>query len=401
MTAVHRDLLRRLARRVRNAREREHLSDERRSRASEAHLAAILESSPDAILSTTTEGIVTTWNKGAEDLYGYAADEIIGRSVEVLVPPGLTPISTYRKWALESGHARYAVPRRRKDGRVIEVATTLATVKDPDGNVTGISTIARDITDARKLENQLRQAQKMEAIGRLAGGISHDFNNVLTAIMGNCELLLNDSQTPPDVRQQVGEIQEAAAIGEAIAGKLLQISRSPRMRDEVVDIALVLAEMGSVLRRLLGERIELRVRVPTGPATVRGGAGDLEQVILNLAVNARDAMSDGGVFTIDLHKVEIQPVDALRRLGFAPGPYISVSASDAGSGIDPDILDNIFEPFFSTKGDSASGLGLSTAYQIISQAGGNISVESQPGVGTTFRILMPYVDAKAGALRRL
>lgn len=367
---------------------------ERKERLSvEAYLAAVLESSTDAITSMTPEGIVTTWNKGAEALFGYTAEEMVGHPVEVLVPPDMTPESLYIKWALESGYANYVVPRRPKDGRIVDVAFTLSTVTNPAGHVTAISSIARDVTEAKKLERQLLQAQKMEAIGRLAGGISHDFNNILTAILGNCELLLDDPSTPPDVRRQVNEIREAASVGESIAGKLLKISRPARSPREVIDVGIILADMEPVLRRLLGEDIRFELRVPTTPMTVRGDRGHLEQVILNLVVNAADATSGHGTFTIDLAPVEVTVGDPLEQLALQPGTYVSISTSDTGVGIGPDILERVFEPFFSTKGKGASGLGLSIVYQIISQQGGNISVESQPGVGTTFRILLPRARA--------
>lgn len=368
------------------------ITDERRSRASEAHLAAILASSTDAILSTTTDGIVVTWNKASEALFGYTADEMIGQPIQKLIPDGLIPASLYIKWVLETGRANYVAPRQRKDGTIIDVAITLSTVKDAAGDVTEISAIARDVTEARKLEEQLRQAQKMEAIGRLAGGISHDFNNILTAILGNCELLLNEPSESPELRQQILEIQEAATIGESIARKLLEISRPAGSGSEVVDVGLVLTEMNSVLQGLLGENIELVLQVPPSPMTVLADRGHLEQVILNLAVNAREAISGRGAFTIDLSSVEVEARDSLEQLGLWAGSYVSMSASDTGCGIQPEILDRIFEPFFSTKGEAASGLGLSIVYQIVSQVGGNISVESRPDVGTTFRILMPRAE---------
>lgn len=377
------------------------ITERKQREGGEAYLAAILEASNDSITSATPEGIVTTWNKGAEALFGYTAEEMVGRSAEVLVPPGMTPVSLYIKWALESGHASYVVPRRRKDGRIVDVAVTLSTMRDSEGRVTGISSIARDVTEAKKLERQLLQAQKMEAIGRLAGGISHDFNNILTAILGNCELLLSDPATPPDVRLQVNEIRDAASIGESIAGKLLEISRPAHAPREVVDVGIILTEMESVLRRLFGEDIRFELRVPTTPMTVRGDPGHLEQVILNLAVNAADAMSGHGTFTIDLAPVAVGIGDPLEQLALQPGAYVSISTSDTGTGIEPDILERIFEPFFSTKGKDGSGLGLSIVYQIVSQEGGDISVESQPGTGTTFRILLPQADAPSTPPKRV
>jgi PAS domain S-box-containing protein len=368
----------------------------RAANAVQAELAAILFSSADAIVGSTLGGVISSWNEAAERLFGYEREEIIGKRIGDLIPDH--PAYDKRRIIelVKSGKAEFDSRALHKDGSYVEVLVTLSPIKAPDGEITGISGSIRDVGERRALEEQLRQAQKMEAIARLAGGVSHDFNNLLTAILGNCEMLLEEASLPAALREQVVEIKEAAEIGEAISGQLLDISRHRVVRDETLCLERIVTQMGSLLRRLLGEEVELIIQTSGDDVPVVGDAGQLEQVIMNLAVNARDAMPDGGLFTLGLDSVEITPADPLQRSGLEPGPYAVISATDVGVGMSTDVKERIFEPFFTTKtGTLATGLGLSTVYQIVSQMGGCVTVDTAPQMGSTFKVFLPVGQRKA------
>ena len=362
----------------------------RAANAVQAELAAILFSSADAIIGATLEGVISSWNDAAERLFGYSRGEIMGKRVDLLIPdhPGFDQKRITE--LLSVGKAEFESRGRRRDGTLVEVAVTLSPIRDEHGTMTGISGSIRDIGERRALEAQLREAQKMEAVARLAGGVSHDFNNLLTTILGNCELLLEDVSLGAEIREQISDIREAAEIGGSITAQLLDISRRRVVVEETISLRHVVEQMNGVLRRLLGEDIELVAHMADADLTVRGDAGQLEQVVLNLAVNARDAMPEGGTFTLGLETVEVAGGALSEGLGLGEGLYAVLTATDTGQGMTPEVRERIFEPFFTTKaGTYATGLGLSTVYQIVSQMGGSISVASSPGVGTTFRLFLP------------
>ncbi len=266
----------------------------------------------------------------------------------------------------------------------------------PDGRPDGIIGVSNDISQRRRLEDQLRQAQKMEAIGRLAGGVAHDFNNLLAAIMGHGELLLRRLDANHPHHRHAEAIQKAATRGALLTRQLLAFSRKEVLTPRVLDIHLVVAEMEEMLRRLIGEHIELVIVLGDRPVQIRADRGQLEQVIMNLAVNARDAMADGGVLT-----VEVGSADPDGRAGEgAPrsGPCVTVAVRDTGCGMDAVTAARIFEPFFTTKEQGkGTGLGLSTVYGIVEQSGGSIELESTPGMGTIFTVFLPRLEEKAGA----
>ena len=253
----------------------------------------------------------------------------------------------------------------------------------------------RDVTTQRQLEEQLRQAQKMEAVGRLAGGIAHDFNNILTAILGTCALMLRDLTAGTQAREDVEEIRRSADRAAGLTRQLLAYSRRQVLQPEVLDLNVVVEEMDRMLRRLIGEDVELVTRLGQGLAPVLADPGQIEQVVVNMAVNARDAMPTGGRLTIETANVDLPPGG---QPGIEPGPRVMLAITDTGTGMDDRIRAHLFEPFFTTKEvGKGTGLGLATVYGIVKQSGGSITVDSAPGRGSTFRVYLPRTEQVAPA----
>ena len=283
----------------------------------------------------------------------------------------------------------------RKDGKVITVRISGRSLLE-GGNTVGFEMIVEDITERRLLEEQLRQAQKMEAVGQLAGGIAHDFNNLLTVIKGNTQLLLEKLHQVDSRRNGVEQIAKAADRAASLIYQLLAFSRKQVVEFRVIDLNAVIANTVQFLRRLMGEHIELNIVSGADLGRVKADAGQMEQVIMNLALNARDAMPSGGRLTIETANLEVDESFRSRQLNLSPGRYILLSVHDTGTGIDAETLAHIFEPFFTTKPlGKGTGLGLSTVYGIVKQSNGAISVDSEPGAGSTFRVYLPRVDQPA------
>ena len=248
----------------------------------------------------------------------------------------------------------------------------------------------------REKEEQLRQSQKMEAVGQLAGGIAHDFNNLLTAITGYSEMTLRRLEPESTLWRNVEEIRKAGVRAASLTRQLLAFSRKQELQPKVLDINSVVSEMDKLLRRLIGENIELSTHLAPDLGRVMADPGQIEQVLMNLVVNARDAMADGGKITIETSNVCLDD-DSTGSLARVPrGAYVLLAVSDTGTGMDAALQERIFEPFFTTKGvDKGTGLGLSTVYGVVKQSGGNISVHSEVGKGTRFKVYLPQVDATA------
>jgi len=252
--------------------------------------------------------------------------------------------------------------------------------------------VSHDITESIRLEEELRQAQKMEAIGRLAGGIAHDFNNLLAAMSGNVELMRIELPDDHQVRPSVEEVGRGIDRAADLTGQLLAFSRKATVKPAVLDLSNVVTEMDRMLRRIIGEQIEVVTRLRPEPCHIRADRGHLEQIVLNLAINARDAMPAGGSLTIETSAVTLDDGDLASHPGLAAGPHAMLTVSDTGLGMDEETRARLFEPFFSTKGDKGTGLGLATVYGIARQHGGAIIVRSEAGRGSTFSVYFPLVD---------
>jgi len=263
---------------------------------------------------------------------------------------------------------------------------------DKDGKLIAIEGIARDITERMNLEEQLRHSQRMEAVGRLAGGVAHDFNNLLTVIIGRAQLLL-DHVTDAKVRRDLDLIRDTGSRAAALTHQLLAFSRKQVLEPRVIDLKALVENAETLLMRVIGEHIKLTVRSDQGLGTVKADPGQIEQVIMNLVVNSRDAMPQGGTITIETANVNLDESYSKQHLEVRPGRYVMLAVSDTGQGMDTETQAKIFEPFFTTKDkDRGTGLGLSTVYGIVQQSGGGIWVYSEPGQGTTFKIYLPRVD---------
>ena len=384
-------------------------SSRRKAEGRLSRLAAIVETSDDAIIGKTLDGVILSWNAGAQRIYGYTASEAIGRFVSMLLPGDLQDELPEILARLKRGeHIRHhETTRLGKDGKEIEVSLTITPITDRSGNITGASTIARNITERKGLEEQLRQAQKMEAIGRLAGGIAHDFNNLLTAILGYSQMAIEQPGLDERSRRYISEIESAGTRATRLTKQLLALARKQKLQPEVLDLNAVVGGIGPMLQRLIGEDVGLMVNLDPKLGAVKADPGQIEQVIMNLAVNARDAMPDGGNLTIDTANVVLDEAYAAEHPEVNPGPYALLAVSDNGMGMDADTQARIFEPFFTTKEEGrGTGLGLSIVFGIVKQSGGHVWVYSEPGEGTTFKVYLPLtgeaeevVEAPAEAAR--
>jgi hypothetical protein len=367
-------------------------------RRAEIRFRSILAAAPDALVIVNSEGYIQLVNAQAEKLFGYGRDELLGLAIDLLVPARLGDIHP----AHRAAYAREPLPRpmggqlhlfaQRKDGSEVPVEISLSPLETDEGLL--VMAAVRDVTERRALEAQLLQAQKMEAIGRLAGGVAHDFNNVLTAILCSADLLLEDLAAADTRREEVEEIHESAERAAALTHQLLAFSRKQVLQPEVLNLDAVVANVQKMLQRLIPENMELLTVLAGDLGAVLADRGQIEQVILNLALNARDAMPTGGQLTIETANVELDEEYTTQHAGVVPGRYVMLAVSDTGVGMDEETKMHLFEPFFSTKGPGrGTGLGLPTVYGIVKQSGGNIWVYSEPGQGAAFKIYLPRVEA--------
>src|SRR6266704_1933408 len=371
---------------------------ERALREANEHLAAVIQSSPLAIYTLDPTSTVQTWNRAAEALYGWQAEEVIGRPLPTIAQD-LGDHRRLRDRVLRGEALRgVEVTRRRKDGTLVNISLSVAPLHDAAGRVTGMLSLAADITEMRQLEVQYRQAQKMEAVGRLAGGIAHDCNNLLTAIIGTTALVLEDLGLESRARLDIQEIEKAAKRAAGLTRQLLIFSRQQVLEPRVLELNALVGNLERMLHRLIGEDIELRTKAAALRGAVRADPGQLEQAIVNLVVNARDAMPKGGRLTIETADVELDRSYVAAHVPTHPAPYVLLAISDTGVGMDGATKARLFEPFFTTKEPGrGTGLGLATVYGIVKQSGGYIWVYSELGHGTTFKIYLPRVAELAEA----
>lgn len=373
--------------------------DRRKSRElrdSQNRLALIVDSSQDAIIGKNLDGIVTHWNKGAEHIYGYTAQEMIGRPISVLAPKEREDEIPVILERIRHGQRveYFESVRVTKDKRSLHVSISVSPIYDSDGKVVGASTIARNITAQKKIEDQLRQSQKMEAVGRLAGGIAHDFNNLLGIVIACSELLR--SRVDEESAEYIDNIREAAKRGASLTRQLLAFSRRQPVQTQLLDLNERLKEVNKLLRPLMGDDVEIALLPRPATAIIEADPGQLDQIVINLAVNARDAMPRGGKLILETAAFDCDESFA-REHSMTVGRYVMLAVSDNGSGMDEVTRSRVFEPFFTTKEiGKGSGLGLATVYGIVKQSGGHVWVYSEPGHGTTFKIYLPSAEHKLG-----
>ncbi|HEX6746777.1 MAG TPA: PAS domain S-box protein [Longimicrobium sp.] len=358
-------------------------------------LAAVVGSMDDAVICKAFDGTVLSWNDAAGRMFGWSEAEAVGRSVFDLLPADAhaEERETLARVAAGERVALRETDRMTREGRRMLVSATVSPVPGAGGGVQCAAAVVRDVTDERKLQAQLRQAQKMEAVGRLAGGVAHDFNNLLTAIKGNAGLLLADLPAASPWREEVEEIDRAAQRASDLTRQLLAFSRRQVLQPRVVDLNAVIADTQRMLRRLIEEDVAITVSLDPEAGQVEADPGQVEQVVLNLAVNARDAMPGGGRLAISTSAAAVPPEP---RTGWPyyvqAGAYVRLDVEDSGMGMEPDVLQHLFEPFFTTKpAGKGTGLGLSTVYGIVKQSGGYVWAESLPGEGSRFVVLLPRV----------
>ncbi len=355
-------------------------------------LRAVIETSPLAIYSLDLQANVKSWNHAAENIFGFSADEVMDGPLPLVFPEHSVDFRFRFEQCIHGNRLVGNEERfQRKDGSAIEVSIWNALVRDANGNVTGIVAAVADNTERKKLEEQFRQSQKMEAVGRLAGGVAHDFNNLLTVITGYCQMMVDQLSPADPMSEDLQQVLKTADRATTLTKQLLAFSRQQIVLPKVVALDALIRDMDHILKRLAGEDIELRIEGSCGK--VRVDPGQIEQVIVNLAVNARDAMPGGGKLIIETVDRDFDEFSAQYAQGLAPGPYVLMAVSDTGTGMDAVTRSHLFEPFFTTKERGrGTGLGLSTSYGIVKQNQGAILVYSEPGLGSTFKIYLPRVD---------
>ncbi|QXC53069.1 PAS domain S-box protein (plasmid) [Agrobacterium salinitolerans] len=368
----------------------------------EAHLLSILETVPDAMVVIDATGIISSFSAAAERLFGYGAVEVVGRNVKMLMPdPDRAAHDTYIARYLTTGERRIigygrVVTGRRKDGSrfPMELAVGEA-IADGNRIFTGF---IRDLTSRQKIEEELRQSQKMEAIGQLTGGLAHDFNNLLTVISGNLEMA-ESKLSDESVRYLIREAQDAAEDGAKLTSQLLAFGRRQPLNPQRFDIGELIGTISDLLRRTLGEAIAFAIVVTGFRNEAIVDASQLQNALLNLVINARDAMPKGGALTVEISRVKLDLDYAHMYPSIKPGNYVQISVTDTGTGMAPEVKEKAFEPFFSTKEAGAgTGLGLSMVYGFARQSGGNVQLYSEPGQGTSVRIFLPAAMDSAGPL---
>ena len=361
-------------------------------------LRTIIDASTLAIVVLDRDERVTLWNKAATQLFGWSAEEALGGPIPMVPEDRRAEFEDGRGRSLAGADVIYETQRRRKDGGLVDVLRSSAPVFGPQGELAGTMAIFMDLTERKQLEDQLRQAVKMEGIGRLAGGIAHDFNNLLTVIGGRAFIML--SQLPADhpMRRDLMLIQQTGDRAGALTRQLLAFSRKQTLTPAVIDLRDIVSGVKTLLQRVLGEDVEVVMDLDPTAGCVTADPGQVEQVILNMVVNARDAMPEGGSLTLETRHVDVDATYARQQIDLAPGAYEVLSISDTGVGMDAATLARVFEPFFSTKPvGKGTGLGLATAYGIIKQSGGHVIVSSKLGSGTTFRIYLPRTESSGSA----
>ena len=364
---------------------------EERFRLQTETLQALLENIPVAVTFFDATGKLLFANRETERLLGWTAAEARETDLVAACYPDPADRKVVRDFVCAAAGVWKDFRTRTRDGRTID--TAWASVRLSDGTLVGVG---QDLSERRRLESEYRQAQKMEAIGRLAGGVAHDFNNLLGVIIGYGELLKKRLPRTPQLLKYTDDILQAGQRAAGLTRQLLAFSRKQVLEPKVVDLNQVIPDIAKMIRRLIGEDIEMVVNLAPDLGQILADPGQLEQVIMNLAVNARDAMPDGGRFILETSNVELDASYARTHSNVVPGRYVLLAVTDTGSGMDAVTRAHAFEPFFTTKpAGKGTGLGLATVYGIVKQSGGDIWLYSEPGQGTVFKIYLPRIDAPA------
>jgi PAS domain S-box-containing protein len=362
-------------------------------------LAAIVEQSPAAIIRADTDMRVDSWNAAAERLFGYTAEEMMGNPVSKITPPERKlEVLTHVDKLLAGDSIQVETERMTKTGERVPLAMTISPLRGDDGEILGAASWSTDLTatlrareEREQLEERLHQSQRLETVGQLAGGIAHDFNNLLAVILNCTDFVRDGLPEDSDVREDVEEITRAAERAATLTKQLLVFSRRDTVRPDVLDVNHVVEDAQTLLARTLGEDVELSVRLGESLGPIYADRGKMEQVLMNLVVNARDAMPDGGSLTIETAALELDS-----------GPHVRLEVADTGRGMPPEVVEKAFEPFFTTKEKGrGTGLGLATVYGIVTEAGGHIAIRSEEGRGTAFAIHLPVVSADDAYLEGL
>jgi len=372
-------------------------------RANQARLAGIVNSAMDAIISVDSEQKIVLFNAAAERILGCPAAEAIGQSIDRFIPQRFREqhakhIRNFGETGvtLRSMHSFAELTALRADGEQFPIEASISQIEVAGKKL--LTVILRDITERKQLEEQFRQSQKMEAIGRLAGGVAHDFNNMLTAIIGYSQLVQAQLDDASPLRHDIEEIEKAGHRAAGLTAQLLAFSRKQVLQPKVLDLNDVISDVDKMLRRLIGEDIDLVTIAMPDLGRVKADPGQVEQILLNLALNSRDAMPRGGKLTIETANTELDEIYASSHADVVPGPYVMLAVSDTGHGLDAKTQSHIFEPFFTTKVQGkGTGLGLSTVFGIVKQSGGHVWVYSEPGHGAAFKVYFPRVDESADA----
>ncbi|QEL15587.1 PAS domain S-box protein [Limnoglobus roseus] len=357
-------------------------------------LAAIVASSEDAIIGQDLAGTITDWNAGAEHLLAYPAAEVVGRPAAVIVPADRRDEAERVTGRLARGEdvRPYETVRLRRGGVEVPVSIRVSPIRD-DGQLVGRAEICRDLTYAKRLEERLRQSQKMESIGQLAGGVAHDFNNILTVINGYTDLILQDLGPDDPRRGLLKQVHDAGTRAAALTQQLLAFSRKQVLQPRVLDLGVVVRDSERMLRRLIGEDVHLATVIRPDLGRVKVDPTQMEQVLLNLAVNARDAMPRGGRLTVEAANVNLDEGYADAHPEVWPGRYVMLAVADTGTGMDEGTKARMFDPFYTTKGvGKGTGLGLAVVHGIVKQSGGHVVAYSEVGLGTTVKMCLPAVE---------
>jgi PAS domain S-box-containing protein len=374
------------------------ISERKRAEQASLLLATAVDQAAESIVITDASGSILYTNPAFERTTGYSSEEVLGQNPRLL-KSGKQDDDFYRQmWTVLSDGGVWSgrIINKRKDGTLFEEDATISPVRDAAGRILNYVAVKRDVSKESRLEQQLFQAQKIDAIGRLAGGVAHDFNNLLGVITGYGEVVFK--RLPPDdsLKSKMRQVLKAAERAAGLTRQLLAFSRKQVLQPRILDLNSVVADMDDMLRRVIGEDVQFTTRMEPRLGSVRADPAQVEQIIMNLVVNARDAMPEGGTLTIETRNADLEPSYTMTHPPTRPGLYVMLSISDTGAGMDDATQARIFEPFFTTKeAGRGTGLGLATVYGIVKQSGGYIWAYSEVGVGTTFKVYFPRIDEEA------